>query len=171
MTSGGAPGVASTLAGSAISTLLAAANPCAKLQKADEIVAQLGNGSDSISAAIGLVAAEQNFNPFVVDIPSICSDPALPTTLVLRGVVPLVDPAVGGSDVENTNSASSKTSPFDAAGLSVAQVMAARGFSNFSTKALDGTAGAASSSASVSSASSLSVSSPSAAVEAGKHII
>jgi hypothetical protein len=30
VTSGGAPGVAATLAGSAIGTLLAAANPCAK---------------------------------------------------------------------------------------------------------------------------------------------
>jgi hypothetical protein len=32
VTSGGGPGVADTLAGSAISTLLAAANPCAKVQ-------------------------------------------------------------------------------------------------------------------------------------------
>jgi hypothetical protein len=31
VTSGGGPGVAATLAGSAISTLLAAANPCSKI--------------------------------------------------------------------------------------------------------------------------------------------
>jgi hypothetical protein len=143
VTSGGGPGVAATLAGSAISTLLAAANPCAKLQKADEIIAQLGTGADSVAAAIGLVAAEQNFNPFVVSIPSICSDPSLPATEILRGIVPLIDPAVGGSDLENANSATSKKTPFDATGLSVADVMAAHGFTNFTTKALDGTTGTA----------------------------
>ncbi|OBT98625.1 hypothetical protein VE01_03603 [Pseudogymnoascus verrucosus] len=135
VTSGGGPGVAATLAGGAISTLLGAANPCAKLQAADEIIAKLGTGADAVAAAIGLVAAEQNFNPFATDIPSICGDPTLPATEVLRGVVPLVDPAVTNSATENANSAKSKTAPFNAKGLSVAQVMVNNGFT--SLKAVD----------------------------------
>ena len=116
-----------------------------QLKQADLIVSELGTDPQVISAAIGLVAAEQNFNPFVVSIPTICNDPTLPTTVALRGVVPLVDPAVGDSDVENANSATSKTSPFSNAGLSVAQVMVAQGFSNFTAVAVDGTKEAASS--------------------------
>lgn len=143
VTSGGAPGVAATLAGSAISDLLAAANPCAKLRKADEILAQLGMGADAVKAAQGLVAAEQNFNPFVFNIPSICSDPTLPVNAVLRGIVPLIDPAVGGSAHENANSAASLQTAFNAAGMSVAQVMSAQGFSNFTTKDLAGNVGTA----------------------------
>jgi hypothetical protein len=107
------------------------------------IVTTLGTDPQVIAAARGLAGAEQNFNPFLVSIPSICSDPTLPVTESLRGVVPLVDPAVGGSSLENTNAASSLTTPFDATGLSVADVMAAHGFSNFTTKAVDGTVGAA----------------------------
>lgn len=96
------------------------------------IVATLGDGA--LAAAQGLVAAEQNFNPFATDVPSICGDPTLPTTAALRGIVPLVDPAVDGSDVENANSAASLTNPFDATGLSVADVMAANGFTNLNVK-------------------------------------
>lgn len=79
----------------------------------------------------------------MVSVPSICSDPTLPVNPLLRGVVPLVDPSVGGADTENTNSATSLTTQFAADGMSVAQVMAANGFSNFTTKAADGSAGAA----------------------------
>jgi hypothetical protein len=114
-----------------------------QLQKADEIIAQLGTGADAVKAAQGLVAAEQNFNPFVVSIPSICSDPTLPKTEILRGIVPLVDPAVGGSALENANQAASLKVPFVATGMSVAQVMAAHGFSNFTTKDLAGNVGQA----------------------------
>lgn len=89
------------------------------------------------------MAAEQNFNPFVVSIPSICSDATLPATAELRGVVPLIDPAVTGSDTENANSKTSLTTPFDATGLSVAQIMAAQGFSNLTAVAADGTKAAA----------------------------
>jgi hypothetical protein len=81
----------------------------------------------------------------VVSIPSICSDPTLPTTAALRGVVPLIDPAVGGEALENANSAKSIITPFAADGLSVAQVMVAQGFSNFTAVAVDGTKAAASS--------------------------
>lgn len=140
----GSPGQAATLAGGSIQFLLAAANPCGKLTQADNIIAELGTSDAAIAAARGLVAAEQNFNPFVVSIPSICSDPTLPTTAALRGVVPLIDPAVGGQDVENANSKTSITTPFNADGLSVAQVMIAQGFSNFTAVALDGTKAAAS---------------------------
>lgn len=89
------------------------------------------------------MAAEQNFNPFVVSIPSICSDATLPATAELRGVVPLIDPAVTGSDTENANSKTSLTTPFDATGLSVADIMAAQGFSNLTAVAADGTKAAA----------------------------
>ncbi|KAH8816396.1 hypothetical protein F5884DRAFT_220733 [Xylogone sp. PMI_703] len=143
VTSGGQPGQAATLAGQSVSTLLAATNACAKLQQADLIISELGTGADAVAAAIGLVAAEKNFNPFQVSIPSICSDPTLPATQILRGIVPLIDPAVVGSDVENALSAQSQKTPFDATGLSVADVMAAHGFTNFTTQALDGTTGTA----------------------------
>jgi len=79
----------------------------------------------------------------VVSIPSICSDVTLPKNELLRGVIPLIDPAVVGSDAENANSAKSLVTPFDATGLSVAQVMAAQGFSNFTTKDVAGTVGTA----------------------------
>lgn len=120
---------------------------------ADKIVTTLGTDPAVISAAAGLVSAEQNFNPFNVDIPSICGDASLPATQELRGIVPLVDPAVSGSDIENGNSATSRTTPFDATGLSVAQVMAAQGFSNFTTVDASGNKAAASSASSASSAS------------------
>jgi hypothetical protein len=55
----------------------------------------------------------------------------LPKSAELRGVVPLIDPAVGGQAVQNANSAKSIKKSFNAAGLSVAQVMVAQGFSNF----------------------------------------
>ncbi|KAL2071848.1 hypothetical protein VTL71DRAFT_13083 [Oculimacula yallundae] len=127
----GTPGQASTLSGGSISFLLGAANPCGKLTQADLIITQLGNSAAAVAAARGLVAAEQNFNPSTVSIPSICSDPTLPKSPELRGVVPLIDPAVGGQDIENANSKKSLTTPFSAAGLSVAQVMVAQGFTNF----------------------------------------
>ncbi|OAQ60702.1 hypothetical protein VFPPC_14117 [Pochonia chlamydosporia 170] len=135
----GQPGQAATLAGQSIQFLLAAANPCGKLTQADLILSQLGTSDAAVAAARGLVAAEQNFNPFVVSIPSICSDAALPKSPELRGVVPLIDPAVVGSETENDNAKASTTNPFQADGLSVAQVMIAQGFSNFTSVAADGT--------------------------------
>ncbi|KAK1676406.1 hypothetical protein BDP55DRAFT_693207 [Colletotrichum godetiae] len=129
----GNPGEAATLAGGIPGVLLAAADPCDKLTLADKIAA-LGTGADVLDAAKGVVAAEQNFNPFVVSVPAICGDASLPATEALRGIVPLVDPAVTGSDAENANSATSLQNPFDATGLSVAEVMQAQGFSNFTIK-------------------------------------
>ncbi|PTB70117.1 hypothetical protein BBK36DRAFT_1173342 [Trichoderma citrinoviride] len=162
----GQPGQAATLAGNSIQFLLAAANPCGKLTQADLILTQLGTSDAAVAAARGLVAAEQNFNPFVVSVPSICSDPTLPKSPELRGVVPLVDPAVGGSDVENKNAAASKTKPFAADGLSVAQVMINNGFSNFTSVAADGTVEQAAGGSGAGSSSSAPAASASAAASA-----
>ena len=137
-------------------------NKSVELTQADLIVSELGTADAVISAARGLVAAEQNFNPFVVSIPSVCSDPTLPTTAALRGVVPLIDPAVGGEALENANSATSKSTPFDATGLSVAQVMVAHGFSNFTAEAVDGIKVSAADLGTASSAAGASVGSVSA---------
>ncbi|KAB5578158.1 hypothetical protein GE09DRAFT_542381 [Coniochaeta sp. 2T2.1] len=139
----GVPGEAGTLAGQTPGVLLAGANACAKLQLADKIVETLGDDPAVIAGAAALVAAEKNVNPFVSAIPAICSEKSLPATEALRGIVALVDPDTLGSDVENANSATSLVTPFDARGLSVAEVMAANGFTNFTTQGLDGAAGAA----------------------------
>ncbi|CAK7202205.1 hypothetical protein SEUCBS139899_004927 [Sporothrix eucalyptigena] len=153
LTNRGNPGDAGTLSGQVPGVLLAGANACAKLTLADTIVTTLGNTSDVLAAAAALVAAEKNFNPFAVSVPSLCSDVTLPVTEVLRGIVPLVDPAVTGSSIENANSASSLLNPFVAGGLSVADVAAANGFTNFTTQAADGSTGAAASGVAVASAS------------------
>ncbi|KAM0807703.1 putative Circumsporozoite protein [Seiridium cardinale] len=162
----GSSGEAATLAGSVPGVLLAAADPCAKLQLADKIVTTLGTDSAVISGAAQVVAAEQNFNPFVVSIPNICGDATLPATAELRGIVPLIDPAVTGSDTENANSASSLTTPFDATGLSVAEVMIAQGFSNFSVNGQDQSSGSTGSSASASDAATATTVASSAAAAA-----
>ncbi|KAH8786881.1 hypothetical protein BGZ57DRAFT_969625 [Hyaloscypha finlandica] len=107
---GNSSGQAQTLAGQSISTLLGAANPCAKLTQADLILFELCDGA--LEVAIGLVAAEQNFN-FNVDIPSIC---------------------IPGSDIASALSASSKTAPLNAVGLSVADFLVAIDFSNFTAE-------------------------------------
>lgn len=138
-----------------------------QLSLGDKIVSTLGTDPAVISAAAGVVAAEQNFNPFNVDIPSICGNASLPATQQLRGIVPLVDPAVGGSAVENANSATSKKTPFDATGLSVAQVMQAQGFSNFTTVDSNGDKTAPGAAASNSTASTAAVDSASASGSSG----
>jgi hypothetical protein len=152
----GNPGAAGTLAGQSPGVLLAGANACAKvsdgesscvgdvtapanappqLELADKIVAELGTDAEVIAAAAALVAAEKNFNPFAQQIPTICSNAALPATAELRGIVPLVDPAVVGADVQNANSAKSLANPFTDAGLSVADISKAQGFANFTAQA------------------------------------
>jgi hypothetical protein len=95
------------------------------------MIDELGDDQEVIDAAIGLVSAETNFNPFAVDVPFVCADPALPATEVLRGITPLVDPAVDGADVANAASEESVATPFDATGLSQAEVLLAQGFSSF----------------------------------------
>jgi len=131
---GGAPGAAATIAGAAISDLLAGANACDKLKRGDQILAELGTGADAVAAAIGMVAAEKNFNPFVQDIPTICSDPSLPANALLRGITPLIDPNVGGSAAANALSAQTKANPLNADGKSVADLLTENGFSNFTAQ-------------------------------------
>lgn len=106
------------------------------------MVAALGDDDQVLAAAAKLVAAEQNFNPFAVSVPKICSDPSLPATEALRGIVPLVDPAVDGAAAQNARSAASLASPLNAAGQSVADLMAANGFSNFVPQDSTGRTGA-----------------------------
>ncbi|KAM7207934.1 hypothetical protein V8F20_001728 [Naviculisporaceae sp. PSN 640] len=138
----GAPGAAATLAGASPSVLLAGANACAKLELADRIVAELGNDPQVIAAAAVLVQAEKNTNPFAVAIPSLCSDANLPATAELRGIIPLIDPDTVGSDVQNANAAQSLQNPFNADGLSVADISAAQGFTNFTAQGSDGSTAA-----------------------------
>ncbi|PGH18428.1 hypothetical protein AJ79_00497 [Helicocarpus griseus UAMH5409] len=127
----GDAGEAQTLAGQVPGVLLGGADPCERLQLADQIVTDLGDSNDVIEAAKGLVAAEQNFNNFQADVPTLCDDPTLPATEALRGIIPLVDPDVEGSDVQNANSEASLTTPFNSDGLSVAAISEANGFANF----------------------------------------
>jgi hypothetical protein len=160
----GPPGAAGTLAGRTTQVLLAGANACDKvsqntshqpsrpnrrdvrvlkvanphpppqLKLADEIVETLGNDPQVIAGAQALVAAEKNVNPFAQDQPTLCDDPGLPATPELRGIVPLVDPAFEGADVQNANSAQSLQNPFNADGLSVAEVSRQQGFEVFITQ-------------------------------------
>lgn len=109
-----------------------------QLVLADTIVASLGNDKAVIDAAKILVAAEKNFNPFAQSIPTICDDASLPATPELRGIVPKVDPAVTGSATENANADSSIQNPFQANGLSVADIAIANGFANLTRQGSDG---------------------------------
>lgn len=68
--------------------------------------------------------------------PTLCDNAALPATAALRGIVPLVDPAVAGADVQNANSAASLQAAFEDGGLSVAAISTAQGFSNFTAQAV-----------------------------------
>ena len=136
------------------STLLAGANACAYLQTADTIIAELGSGADAITAAKAFMNCEKNFNPFNQNIPTICSDPTLPTTAAIRGVLPKIDPAVGGSTLANQLAATSLTTPFDATGKSIADIFSANGFSNFTTQDLAGATGTAATAASNTTAAS-----------------
>lgn len=83
------------------------------------------------------MAAEKNFNPFD-GAASLCADPELPATEALRGILPLVDPAVEGADVQNANSAASLETPFNAEGLSEAEIAIEQGFTNFVAQDADG---------------------------------
>ena len=129
----GSPGVAATLAGNDVSFLLAAADPCAKLSAADKIITELGTSDDVLAAAKGLVAAEMNTQAGAN--PKICTDASLPATQSLRGITPLIDPALDGAATQNANSKTSLTDPFPDAGLSVADIMAANGFTDIANAA------------------------------------
>ncbi|KAF1946027.1 hypothetical protein EJ02DRAFT_462980 [Clathrospora elynae] len=117
---GGASGAASTIAGAAISDLLGAANSCAKLTTADKIFTELGGGADALAAAIGMVTAEKNTNPFANgNVQNVCGDASLPVTPELRGITPLIDPAVDVNGAVAALSKSSAASPLAADGMSI----------------------------------------------------
>ncbi|KAJ3088390.1 hypothetical protein HK102_008850 [Quaeritorhiza haematococci] len=86
--------------GQEIQTLLGAAPACDKIKMADALVAKFraeGNCSPAglnelIGIAMDLVVAEHNFNPFNGDEDIICTDPSLPATPELRGLLQKVDP-------------------------------------------------------------------------------
>lgn len=125
---GGAAGAAATIAGATISDLLGAANSCAKLARADQIVAELGGGADAIAAAIGLVAAEKNTNPFANgNVQNVCGDASLPATQELRGITPLIDPDVDVNGAAAALSDQTKAAPLNADGMSVFDLMSAAG--------------------------------------------
>ncbi|KAJ4993246.1 hypothetical protein SVAN01_01221 [Stagonosporopsis vannaccii] len=125
---GGDPGAAATIAGATISDLLGGANSCAKLQRADQVVSELGGGADAIAAAIGLVTAEKNTNPFANgNVQNVCGDPSLPATAELRGITPLIDPDVDVNGDAAALSASSAANPLNADGLSVFDLMSQAG--------------------------------------------
>ncbi|KAH8722754.1 hypothetical protein GQ44DRAFT_774776 [Phaeosphaeriaceae sp. PMI808] len=126
---GGAPGAAATIAGATISDLLGAANACAKLSRADQIVTELGGGADAIAAAIGLVAAEKNTNPFAGgNAQNVCGDASLPATAALRGITPLIDPAVDTAGGVAALSQQTSGTPLDATGKSVFDLLTEAGF-------------------------------------------
>lgn len=109
-------------------------NLTSQLTLADTIVDQLGNDDAVIAAAQALVGAEKNFNPSAQDVPTFCSDASLPVTEALRGILPLVDPAVNNSAVANDNAAASLAKPLNADGLSIADLSSANGFDDFQTQ-------------------------------------
>lgn len=105
-----------------------------KLQRADDIVAQLGGGADAIAAAIGMVTAEKNTNPFANNnVQNVCGDPSLPATAELRGITPLIDPAVDVNGAAAALSKSSAAAPLNADGMSVFDLMSANGLGDLVT--------------------------------------
>ncbi|KAJ3111791.1 hypothetical protein HDU96_005339 [Phlyctochytrium bullatum] len=86
--------------GQEIQNLLAATDPCAKLTQADALIAKAkatcGNDAAALSkvvaAAMDLVVAEKNFNPFNGNKDSVCTKPNLPASPELQGLIQLVDP-------------------------------------------------------------------------------
>ena len=83
--------------------------------------------------------AEKNFNPFAKDGPAagprFCNNPALPATPQLRGITPLVDPAVPGADIANAHAdktlADAKAGTLAATTQSIEEQMIAIGFTEF----------------------------------------
>ncbi|KAF2851609.1 hypothetical protein T440DRAFT_352380, partial [Plenodomus tracheiphilus IPT5] len=121
---GGDAGAAATIAGAAISDLLGGADACAKLTRADQVFTELGGGADALAAAIGLVTAEKNTNPFANgNVQNVCGDASLPATAELRAITPLIDPDVDVDGAAAALSASSAANPLAADGLSVFDLM------------------------------------------------
>lgn len=84
----------------------------------------LGGGPDALAAAIGMVVAEKNTNPFVGgNVQNVCGDASLPVTPELRGITPLIDPDVDVDGAAAQLSAQSAENPLNARGLSVFDLM------------------------------------------------
>ena len=114
-----------------------------QLATADKIVAQLGGGADAIAAAIGMVTAEKNTNPFANgNVQNVCGDPSLPATQELRGITPLIDPAVDTSGGVAALSAQTAGAPLDATGKSVFDLLSEAGFGDL-VQSQNGAGGAA----------------------------
>ncbi|KAJ3109151.1 hypothetical protein HDU97_008550 [Phlyctochytrium planicorne] len=95
-------------AGRDIRTLLAAADPCDKIDLADGVLSyaktEFGcpgtdNYTEVLYATMDFVAAEKNYNPFTINKDSICDKPWLPQNPELQGILQYVDPrnlTIGG---------------------------------------------------------------------------
>lgn len=90
-----------------------------------------------------MVVAEKNVNPFNSQTPVVCSDPSLPTSEILRGRTPLVDPDFDDADIANALSAQTKANPIDATGKSILDLLLEAGVKNVAGQAADGAAAAA----------------------------
>ena len=112
------------------------------IRDSDQIFTELGGGADALAAAIGMVTAEKNTNPSANgNAQKVCADPALPATEALRGITPLIDPAVDVNGDVAALSASTQASPLDATGLSVFDLLVDAGFGDLVVA--DGGAGGA----------------------------
>ncbi|KAI9137992.1 hypothetical protein BKA69DRAFT_1148153 [Paraphysoderma sedebokerense] len=78
------------IAGPAVNTLLPDANPCDVIDVAQKVI----DGGGSVNDARKVLTLEKNFNPFTVQSASICLDPSKPENPQLRGILPLLDPAL-----------------------------------------------------------------------------
>ncbi|TPX63754.1 hypothetical protein SpCBS45565_g06376 [Spizellomyces sp. 'palustris'] len=131
-------GLAGTLSGQVPSTLLGAADPCAKLQLADTIVQAAPGDAATLAAARELVNAEQNFNPANNGKPKFCGNANLPATKELRGILPKISEADNLQGAAAFNQISSKSLADALAGnvknvdgKSVADQIVEAGFTDF----------------------------------------
>jgi hypothetical protein len=114
---------------------------CDRYKTADHIVIAAAGNVKCIKVAMEYTNAEKNM--LVNSLPRFCNDPSLPATPILRGILPLVDPATKGADAINAIAKSTlKTAIASAAGpitanpnkagdKSIDQLMIKNGFTNF----------------------------------------
>ncbi|KAJ3199946.1 hypothetical protein HDU67_002398 [Dinochytrium kinnereticum] len=90
--------------GREIGLLNGGGNACGKLELADRVVAAAKKscaGSETsrrliIEAAMDLVAAEKNFNPFTSNKDQVCLEEGFPASEELKGIIQFVDPRTSG---------------------------------------------------------------------------
>ena len=133
---------AGNLGGAGIGILLAAPDPCGRYKLADQIVeaAKAQNNQKCIDVAREFTNAEKNFNPFAKAGPAagprFCDDPSLPASAELKGILPLVDPAMEGAAAANQKATDTLTqakggATLDNGGKSIQQQMLDIGFTSF----------------------------------------